>query len=81
MSDTSPGAGAVERRQNPELRALIDEMLQRVRDIHRNSSVWNPDERAKAEAALELIMSRVRSGAGSHPTETSRPRALAQEDR
>lgn len=81
MTDASPGAGAVERRRNPDLRALIDDMLERVREIHRKSSVWNPEERAQAEAALEQIMARIRSRAASPSAGTSQPQALAEEDR
>ena len=49
-----------ERRTNLELRALVNDMLQRVRELHRNTQVWDPAERAKAEADLESIMARVR---------------------
>ena len=51
---------AADRRSNAMLRSLIDEMLQRVRDLNRNSSRLSPDERARAEAELEAIMARVR---------------------
>ncbi len=71
MSDTTPWSAAEERRRNPELRALIDEMLERVREMHRHTSMWEPDERARAEAALEQIMARVRRQAArsdvAHP--------------
>jgi hypothetical protein len=49
-----------ERRSNLVLRALIDEMLDRVRDLNRDNGFWTPDERARAEAELESIMARVR---------------------
>ena len=49
-----------ERRSNLVLRALIDEMLERVRELNRNTGVWNGDERARAEAELDAIMARVR---------------------
>ena len=58
-----------ERRTNLELRALIDEMLSRVREMHRNTQVWDPAERARAEAELEAIMARVRREAGRTPEE------------
>ena len=49
-----------ERRSNLVLRALIDEMLERVREVNRMSGVWSGSERARAEAELEAIMARVR---------------------
>ena len=49
-----------DRRSNLVLRALIDEMLERVRELNRNNGVWTPDERARAEAELDAIMARVR---------------------
>ena len=49
-----------DRRQNLVLRALIDEMLERVREVNRLSGVWAPGERERAEAELESIMARVR---------------------
>jgi hypothetical protein len=42
------------------LRALIDEMLERVRELNRSGGVWTGDERARAEAELDAIMARVR---------------------
>jgi hypothetical protein len=49
-----------DRRTNVALRALIDEMLDRVRDLNRHAGSWDPEERARAEAELEAIMARVR---------------------
>jgi hypothetical protein len=49
-----------DRRSNLVLRSLIDEMLERVRELNRNSTVWSPEDRARAEAELESIMARVR---------------------
>lgn len=49
-----------DRRSNLVLRALIDEMLERVRELNRNTGVWGTDERARAEAELDSIMARVR---------------------
>ena len=51
---------ASERRSNLVLRALIDEMLERVREMNRQSGVWTPEDRARAEAELDSIMARVR---------------------
>jgi len=43
------------------LRALIDEMLERVREMNRASGGhMTPEERARAEAELDAIMARVR---------------------
>jgi len=49
-----------DRRSNPELRRLIEEMLQRVREMNRNVLIWSEEERARAEADLESVMARVR---------------------
>lgn len=49
-----------DRRSNPELRRLIEEMLDRVRQLNRNVATWTAEERARAEADLESIMARVR---------------------
>ena len=57
LGDRSSGS---DRRSNLVLRALIDEMLERVRELNRNTGVWTPDERAKAERELDAIMGRVR---------------------
>ena len=57
---TSATASASDRRNNLVLRALIDEMLERVRELNRNTGVWTGEERARAEAELDAIMARVR---------------------
>ena len=49
-----------DRRSNLVLRALIDEMLERVREVNRMTGVWSASERSRAEAELEAIMARVR---------------------
>jgi len=58
-----------DRRSNPELRRLIEEMLERLRQMNRNIGVWSPDEVARAEADLESIMARVRRLAGERRAE------------
>ena len=68
MSDTvsTPSTSAeivAERRSNEVLRALVTEMLDRVRQLNRHATAWTPDERAQAESELEAIMQRVRSQA------------------
>jgi len=52
-----------EQRKNVLLRILINDMLEQVRDLHKNASPWPADERAKAEEALERIMTQVRQEA------------------
>lgn len=64
-SDAGFGGAGGERRGNLVLRALIDEMLERVRELNRNSSIWSEDEVARAQAELEAIMARVRKAAVS----------------
>jgi len=59
-SDSDSDSSSDERRSNLVLRALIDEMLDRVRELNRSGGVWTADERARAEAELESIMARVR---------------------
>ena len=79
MSDKSNEAGTpaerseapAERRRNLALRRLIDEMLGQVRQIHSAAPLWTPEERAQAEAQLEIIMARVRrEAAGLHTGKT-----------
>jgi hypothetical protein len=49
-----------ERRANHALRVLIDEMLEGVRHLHRNTVIWDAADRSQAEAELAEIMARVR---------------------
>lgn len=56
-----------DRRSNLVLRALIDDMLERVRELNRNTNVWSDEERERAEAELESIMARVRRLAAEGP--------------
>ena len=51
---------ADDRRSNLVLRALIDEMLERVRELNRRAETWSGNDRARAEAELDSIMARVR---------------------
>lgn len=57
------GPTSAERRSNVELRAVIDEMLERIRDYRRLIGAWTPEERAQAERELEMIMARIRRAA------------------
>jgi hypothetical protein len=64
VSDANKKPQAVDdRRSQLGLRALIDEMLQQVRELNRHATTWDPEERAKAEQQLEMIMARVRDEA------------------
>ena len=65
--NTPPAETLQDRRANPELRQLIEEMLERVREMNRNVGVWSAEERARAEADLESIMARVRRLAAQQP--------------
>lgn len=51
---------ATDRRSNLVLRVLIDEMLERVRELNRRAETWSGSDRARAEAELDSIMARVR---------------------
>jgi hypothetical protein len=56
----SPDQISRDRRTNHELRAVIDEMLERIRDYRVLTGAWTPEERAQAERELEAIMTRIR---------------------
>ena len=64
MTDSANGdaasTGTDERRTNEVLRALVSEMLERVREVTRRTLAWSAEERAQAEAELEAIMAHVR---------------------
>jgi predicted RNA-binding Zn ribbon-like protein len=57
---TSTPAAGLERRRNPALRELIDEMLASIRSAT-NNELWTTDERTQYERELGEIMARVRS--------------------
>ncbi|HEU4563119.1 MAG TPA: hypothetical protein VFS05_00665 [Gemmatimonadaceae bacterium] len=71
MTDSKPGsAGGAEppdeereQRRNLALRALVDEMLGKVRDAQRHGTLWEPGEREQMELELAEIMARVRAEA------------------
>jgi hypothetical protein len=51
-------------RKNVLLRMLINEMLDQVRELQRQTAgPWDPTERARAEETLERVMMQVRSEA------------------
>ena len=56
----TPLAAVGERRKNPALRELIDEMLASIRTATHNE-LWTVEERAQYEKELAEIMVRVRS--------------------
>jgi hypothetical protein len=62
MTETQPPTFDA-RRSNFILRALIDEMLEQVRELDRTSKTMSLDDRAAAELALEQLMARVRRAA------------------
>lgn len=55
------------RRSNFVLRALVDEMLEQVREIDRTSGSLTPEARASAEQVLDQLMARVRRAAMKGP--------------
>ena len=61
-SNADSGARKPERRRNPVLRELIDEMLVSIR-VAANRELWTPAERTEYERELAEIMTRVRSEA------------------
>ncbi|MBI2407720.1 MAG: hypothetical protein HYV19_05415 [Gemmatimonadetes bacterium] len=68
MTDiASPPVQHNPRRSNFILRALIDEMLDQVRDLDRHSPSMSDEEREAAERSLEALMTRVRRAAMKGP--------------
>ena len=59
--DSSQYSGG-ERRGNPRLRELVDEMLATIRAAH-HVDLWTPQERASCEAQMAHIMGTVREHA------------------
>jgi hypothetical protein len=59
----SPDQTTQDRRSHLELRAVIDEMLERIRDYRVLTGAWTPEERAQAERELDAIMARIRDAA------------------
>jgi hypothetical protein len=60
-----------ERRSNLVLRVLVDDMLERVRILNRESVRLTDAERAAADAELESVMARVRRVAAQGPRPTT----------
>jgi len=65
--------GGNERRSNPRLRELVDEMLASIRAAS-NVDLWTPQERASYEADMARIMESVREHAIDH---SARPGSAA----
>ena len=55
----------IERRTNPRLRELVDEMLASIRAAH-HVDLWTNDERARCQADMARIMESVREHAIDH---------------
>jgi len=70
MEHNSPYGGN-ERRSNPRLRELVDEMLASIRAAA-NVELWTPEERDRCEADMVRIMKTVRSHAVSGETPAQR---------
>ncbi len=62
MSQDSSSHDGGERRSNPRLRELVNEMLATVRAAA-NIDLWSPQERASCEAEMARIMGTVREHA------------------
>ena len=64
MSQTSSNDpyGGSDRRSNPRLRELVDEMLASIRAAS-NVDLWSSDERARYQADMARIMESVREHA------------------
>ena len=56
-----------DRRSNLVLRALIDDMLERVRMLNRDATGLTDRDRESAESELEGVMARVRRMAAQGP--------------
>ncbi len=61
-SHSPSGYDGRDRRQNPRLRELVDEMLASIR-VAANQDFWTPDERERCEADMTRIMASVRARA------------------
>jgi hypothetical protein len=69
MSHTAHNSpyGGNERRSNPRLRELVDEMLASIRAAS-NVDLWTPDERERYQADMMRIMQSVREHAVDRKT-------------
>lgn len=67
MSQDSSQQVGSERRKNPRLRELVDEMLATIRAAA-HVDLWTPQERASCEAEMARIMNAVREHAVTRDT-------------
>ncbi len=67
-----PPYDGAERRRNPRLRELVDEMLASIRAAS-NVDLWTPEERARYEADMARIMESVREHAIDHSRRPGSP--------
>ena len=67
LTSSNDPYGGSERRSNPRLRELVDEMLASIRAAS-NVDLWTNDERARYQADMARIMESVRE----HATDRSR---------
>ena len=65
-----PTPDGSERRRNPRLRELVDEMMASIRAAA-NVDLWTPEERDRCQTDMARIMESVRAHAVEHP----RPKA------
>jgi hypothetical protein len=68
---TSSPLDGMDRRRNPRLRELVDEMMASIRAAS-NMELWSPEERAKYEADMARIMDSVRTQALGGPAARAR---------
>lgn len=75
MSDTDRQPASMvdglDRRRNPRLRELVDEMMASIRAAS-NIELWSVEERAKYEADMARIMDSVRAQALGGPAARAR---------
>jgi hypothetical protein len=64
-SASNSGPNGTERRHNPRLRELVDEMLASIRAAH-HVDLWTDEERIRCEADMARIMESVREHAIDH---------------
>lgn len=67
----TPSPEAMDRRRNPRLRELVDEMMASIR-VAANAELWSPEERARYEADMARIMDNVRAQALGGPAARAR---------
>lgn len=71
MNGPARTPNGIDRRANPRLRELVDEMLASIRAAT-NSELWSPEERARYEADMARIMDNVRQQAIGGPAARAR---------